>query len=260
MIGAGAWLRRVLSHPLARGLDPDAAAAPAIHRRIIEQKPLLRGVYEEWYEAVRDHVGVERPVLEIGSGAGYLADYLPGLLTSDVRATPATRVVLDAQRLPFKTASLHGVAMTNVVHHLPDVTTFFHEAARTIAPGGVLVAIEPWVSTWSRFVYQKLHHEPFAPEASQWAFPRGGPLSAANGALPWILFSRDRDRFLADFPEWRIEVVRPGWPLRYLLSGGVSLRSLAPAGLGGTLRRLERRLERSPERWAMFALVVLRRT
>jgi SAM-dependent methyltransferase len=256
----GRRLRDVLAHPLARTLEPDDPSAPGIHREIIRQKPLLRDVYDEWYVALGAQIGSARPVLEIGSGAGYLADYLPGLLTSDVRATPATRVVLDAHHLPFRDATLSAITMTNVVHHLSEVDVFLQEAARAVRPGGVLAAIEPWVTPWSTWVYGHLHHEPFDPGAPDWRFAAGGPLSAANGALPWILFARDRERFEREHPEWRVELVRPGWPLRYLLSGGVSLRTLVPNAARGALRRLDRRLERRADRWAMFALVVLRRT
>lgn len=258
--GVGALLRNALAHPLARRLDPDDATAPAVHRQIIRQKALLRDVYEEWYRALAGQLEGAHPVLEIGSGAGYLSDYVPGLLTSDIRATPATRVVLDGHQLPFRDASLGAIVMTNVVHHLSDAEAFFREAARTVKPGGLLTAVEPWVTPWSTWVYRRLHHEPFEPDAAEWSFAAGGPLSAANGALPWILFARDRARFERQCPEWRVELVRPGWPLRYLLSGGVSMRSLVPSSARATLRWLDRRLERQADRWAMFALVVLRRT
>lgn len=258
--GVGASLRQALAHPLARGLDPDDANAPAIHRRIIQQKGMLRDVYEEWYRALASQLEGNQPVLEIGSGAGYLSDYVPGLLTSDIRATPATRVVLDGHHLPFGDAGLGGIVMTNVVHHLSDAESFFREAARAVRPGGVMTMVEPWVTPWSTWVYQRLHHEPFDPEARDWAFAAGGPLSAANGALPWILFARDRGRFEQQCPGWRVELVKPGWPLRYLLSGGVSLRNFVPGIARGTMRWLDRRLERRAERWSMFALIVLRRT
>lgn len=256
----GDLLRPLLTHPLARGLDPDDPSASSVHRRIIEQKPLLRDVYDEWYRALASHIGGTRPVLEIGSGGGYFADFVPGLLTSDVRPTPAARIVLDAHRLPFETGALGAITMTNVIHHLPDAPAFFRDAARVVRLGGVLAAIEPWASAWSRFVFRRLHHEPFDASAAGWRFPAGGPLSAANGALPWILFARDRARFEREHREWSVEVIQPGWPIRYVVSGGVSLRSLAPGAARGLLRRLDRRLERHADRWAMFALIVLRRT
>ncbi len=253
-------LRQLLAEPLARGLDPDHASAPAVHGRIIREKVLLRDVYDEWYRALVAHVGELKPVVEVGSGAGYLATYLPGLVTTDVRPTPAARLLLGAQRLPFRPGSLGAIVMTNVMHHLPRIVEFFQQAALCIRPGGAIVAIEPWVTPWSSWVYRHLHHEPFVPDAVQWDLPAGGPLSTANGALPWIISCRDRARFEGVCPEWRLEVVAPGWPVRYLVSGGVSVRSLAPAVLRGPLRGLDRWLERWPDRWAMFALLLFRRT
>ena len=91
--------------------------------------------------------------------------------------------------------------------------------------------IEPWVNPWSRLIYAHLHHEPFDPLVAEWEFPPTGPLSGANGAMPWILFRRDRGRFESEFPQWRIRSFRPMMPLRYLLSGGVSMRNLSPGGL-----------------------------
>jgi hypothetical protein len=94
------------------------------------------------------------------------------------------------------------------------------------------------------------------PDADEWSFPTTGPLSGANGALPWIVFARDRGVFERDFPHWRIERVDPMMPLRYLVSGGVSMRSLAPALAFAPLRWLERAMGQAG---AMFVHIVLRR-
>jgi len=196
----GEALRRQLAHPLVRNIDRDDPAMPAAHRQMIERKPLLRDVYDEWYAALAAHLIAAHPVLEIGSGAGYLDHYVPGLLTSDVRPTPSAKIVLDAHRLPFGRAALGAIAMTNVVHHLPDVTAFFADAGRTVKPGGLLAAIEPWVTPWSSWIYRRLHHEAFDPGAPTWEFSARGPLSSANGALPWILFVRDPRALRARVP------------------------------------------------------------
>jgi SAM-dependent methyltransferase len=252
-------LRRLLAHPLARGLDPDDERAPGIHRAIIREKRLLRDIYDEWYAALAGAAGDRRPVLELGSGGGFLAERIPGLIASDVRRTPAARLVCDAQALPFRDGGLGAIVMTNVLHHVSDAGRFLNEAARVVRPGGRLAAIEPWVSAWSRWVYTRLHHEPFDPDAPDWAFPATGPLSSANGALPWMIVSRDRARLEREHPQWTIAEIRPGWPLRYLLSGGVSMRSVVPGFAAGACRALDRRLEGPGNRWAMFALIVLER-
>jgi hypothetical protein len=105
----------------------------------------------------------------------------------------------------------------------------------------------------------RLHHEPFRPEALTWEFPTTGPLSGANGALPWLIFARDQAQFEQEFPAWQVEVIKPIMPFCYLLSGGVSLRGLLPDWSFGFCRSLENSLRPWWGELAMFAQIVLRR-
>lgn len=249
-----AWL----AHPLTRGLELDDPQTTALRRRIIQEKSFLRKIYEEWYQAIAAALPAgEGAVLEVGAGAGFLREHLAGLITSEIFFCPGVSVVLDATCLPFADATLRGIVMTDVLHHVPQPRRFFAEAARCVRPGGRLVIIEPWVSAWSRLIYQRLHHEPFRPEATEWEFPAQGPLSGANGALPWILFERDRAQFAQEFPQWQIQTITPTLPFRYLVSGGVSLRSLMPGPTFGLWRRFERLLQPWMTNWAMFAEIIL---
>jgi SAM-dependent methyltransferase len=252
-----AWL----AHPLIRGVDVDDPRLVPLVRRMVREKVFLRRIYDEWYAAIAETLP-DGPgaALELGSGGGFLADVIPRLITSERLTCGGVRVVLDGHALPFTDGSLRGVVMTDVLHHLPESRRFLREAARCVRPGGRLVMIEPWVSAWSSIVYSRLHHEPFLPSARDWEFPAGGPLSAANMALPWILFVRDRARFEREFPEWRVVLLKPIMPFRYLLSGGVSLRGLTPAWTFGLWRHLERALQPWMRHLAMFAHVVLERT
>ena len=261
--GFGAVLRGLLAHPLTRGHDLDDPNTTALRRQIVRGKPFLRRIYQEWYAALAASIppAAEVPgrVLELGSGAGFFNEVVPETITSDIMLTPGAggaRVVLDGLRLPVGDAALRAIVMTNVFHHLPDARRFLAEAARAVRPGGVVAMVEPWISTWSRFVYRKLHHEPCLPEAPDWSFPATGPLSSANEAQAWIVFQRDADVFRREFPQWRLEQVRPMMPLSYLLSGGVSMRALAPSFAFGLLRAMERAVG---SRAAMFAYVRLRR-
>ena len=123
-------------------------------------------------------------------------------------------------------------------------------------PGGRLVMIEPWNTPWSRLVYANFHHEPFDPSVRNWAFQSTGPLSGANGALPWIVFSRDREKFANRHPSLQVQAIRQLMPASYLVSGGFTMPSLAP----GWLYRFVRQAERLTgfERWAgMFATITL---
>src|SRR5579864_1052129 len=65
----------ILIHPLARGLDIDSPVTTHIRRRILRAKPFLRRIYEEWYEAILSSLpAIAGPVLEIGTGAGFLSE------------------------------------------------------------------------------------------------------------------------------------------------------------------------------------------
>ena len=259
--GIGALLRGVLAHPLTRGHDLDHPGTTALRRQIVRGKPFLRRIYQEWYAELAASIppaaDVPGRVLELGSGAGFFSEIVPETITSDIMLTPGARVVLDGLRLPFDDAALRAIVMTNVFHHLPDARRFLTAAARAVRRGGVVAMVEPWISSWSRIVYQKLHHEPCLPDAPDWSFPAAGPLSSANEAQAWIVFERDAGIFQREFPQWRIEAIRPMMPLRYLLSGGVSMRALAPTFTFPLLRAME---NAAGPRGAMFAYVRLRRS
>lgn len=109
--------------------------------------------------------------------------------------------MLDGEKIPFKNASLRGIVMIDVFHHIPCVKSFLTEATRCVRAGSVIVMIEPWNTCWSRLVYKYLHHEQFDPASKKWGFRKGGPLSQANSALPWIVFERDHEKFKMEFPE-----------------------------------------------------------
>jgi SAM-dependent methyltransferase len=249
-----AWL----AHPLTRGMDIDDPRTTQLRKQIVREKSFLRQIYQEWYRAIAAALPAgEAPVMELGSGGGFLSNFIPGLITSEVFCCPSVSAVLNAHELPFGAGTLRGIVMTDVLHHLPQPRRFFAEAARCVHRGGMIVMYEPWVSPWSRLIYGKLHHEPFLPAAREWEIPPSGPLSGANSALPWIIFERDRDRFEQEFPEWIIREIKLGMPFRYLLSGGVSLRNLMPGITFGVSRWLEQRMQPWMKKWAMFAQVTL---
>src|SRR5690348_15120495 len=206
-------LRRWLAHPLTAGLELDDPATTELRRQIIQSKPFLKRIYDEWYSLLVAQLPAENgPVLELGSGAGHLTEFIARAITSEVFFCPGVKLIADAQQLPFPSGSLRAIVFTDVLHHMPDVRSFFRESTRCLRAGGRVVMIEPWATTWSRFVYSCLHHEPFDATSSQWRFPSTGPLSGANGALPWIVFHRDRKIFENEFTQLRIEAIRPFMP------------------------------------------------
>jgi SAM-dependent methyltransferase len=229
-----------------------------LRRRIVREKAFLRQIYEEWYKDIAE-VLPEDPgmVLELGSGPGFMKERIPGLFTSEVFRCPGVDLILDGTNLPIADGALRAIVMTDALHHLPDVRSFFAKAERCVRLGGAIVMIEPWVTSWSRLVYKSLHDEPFDPDAREWELPKDGPLTGANGALPWILFERDYGQFKIEFPGWQIKSITHLMPFRYLLSGGVSTRRLMPDWSFRCWARAEGLFRPWMGTWAMFARIVL---
>lgn len=96
-------INKLLAHPLTRGKDLDSPETTRLRKQIIEGKPFLRKVYEEWYQLLLEEIpqNMEGGVLELGSGAGFFNRIVPDAITSDVLHISELTLVLDAHRLPF---------------------------------------------------------------------------------------------------------------------------------------------------------------
>ena len=251
-------LKAVLAHPLTRDLSIDDPETTALRAEIIREKTFLRRIYRTWYNLLIENIPAgDGLVAEIGSGAGFLKELYPTAFTSDVFHSINIDIVYNAISMPFKAGSLRSIFLVDALHHIPDPGAFFSEARRCVKSGGRCLMVEPWNTGWSRWIYNHLHHEPFDVNGV-WTIPITGPLSGANGALPWILFERDLEIFSMRFPEWRISGITPMMPLVYLLSGGVSLRSVFPAWSYPLFRRGETMFG-FEKKAAMFALIILDR-
>jgi hypothetical protein len=62
---------------------------------------------------------------------------------------------------------------------------------------------------------------------------------------------------MREFPQFAIHDIQLGMPFRYLLSGGVSMRTLMPGWTFGIVRETERILQPWMNKLAMFARIKL---
>jgi SAM-dependent methyltransferase len=199
-------------------------------RAIINKKMSLRLLYLEIYQKYLQCINQspEGKVLEIGSGAGFVKDIIPQIITSDIIPYAGIDRVIDATHLDFPDQSLACICMFNVLHHISDSPAFFREAARCLVPNGRIFMVEPYAGWVSSLIYRYLHHEDFDLTVDAWEFESNGPVSDANNALPTIIFERDLKKFQQQFPHLELLRYQPHTPWRYWLTGGLKNWSLLP--------------------------------
>lgn len=240
-------LRNWLYEPRVHGVNVDDNELLAVHMEVLRKKPLLRSAFETFYldmmglcDRLLGSSGIE---IELGSGAGFFKSMRPGLVTSDIRKGPHIDMELDAQRMNLEDSSVRCIYAINVFHHLPDPELFFSELCRVLVPGGGCILIEPHNGFCSALLHRHLHtDESFVPHAKSWKTTDiAGPLSGANQALAYIVFTRDIARFNSQYGA-KLEIAYQGYvpnALRYLISGGLNFRQLLPSVFEPMLRALE---------------------
>lgn len=249
------------------GVDIDSPALMDVHRAILMEKPMMRGVFGEFYAAC---VGLAaryfRPTgqeIEIGAGVSLFKQFHPQIISTDIKPSPQLDRVLDAQAMDVEAGSVRALYGINCFHHLPQPRLFFAELVRVLGAGGGVVLIEPYDSVLGRFLYARMHHsEHFNLAQKNWEteLSAGQVMSGANQALSELVFVRDRAVFEREFPQLEIVDIHPlsNW-LRYLVSGGVNFRQLLPDFMIGPLKAIEWVLRPLHRLFALHYVIILRR-
>jgi SAM-dependent methyltransferase len=229
------------------------------HERAWNERPLLRRIYREWFALLASRVsGVDGATVELGSGIGQLREFVPDLVTTDVEETPWADRVVDAGALPYADGTLANIVMLDVFHHLPRPAVFLDEARRTLAPGGRVVMLEPYVSRLSALAY-RLHHERLELDADGLAESESTDPLDANLAQTTLAFFRQRSEYERRWPELPLVDEQLLSLVVYPLSGGFTRRPLLPQPLYRPLAALERALSPLLPLAAFRCLVVLER-
>ncbi|MFO1078873.1 MAG: class I SAM-dependent methyltransferase [Planctomycetota bacterium] len=227
-------IRDWLQEPMLRDVDIDGERRIEVHRRILQKKPMLKGVFDEIYRLV---LRLDEQLLrgrgrriEIGAGTSAFKALCPELVTTDVLPAPHLDMVLDAHAMALPDASVRAIYGIHCFHHFHDPAAFFRELLRVLEPGGGCVLVEPYHGpVAARFFEVVFDSETFDKGQREWTSD-ASVMEDANQALSWIVFVRDRARFCAEFPD--LEIVAERWLSnypRYLLSGGLNFRQLMPS-------------------------------
>jgi len=228
-------IKHFCCHPLFTNGDIDSNKTALSHRSIINENSLLRKHYIYIYQhfrAIEDSLGnMPFPSLEIGSGVGFLKEFIPTVVTSDVVAIEGIDRTEDATHLTFPNNSLKAIYAKQVLHHIYDPQKCLEEVQRVLVPGGMFVCDEPSTTLFGYFINRYFHHEYANKRVIEWKAPTidtHGWLRYANTALPYIIFKRDVDLFRKRLTQLQIISIHYHDFLRYAFSGGLTYRPLIP--------------------------------
>lgn len=236
-------LLEYMQEPEVVGCSVDDSARFVAHRKVLQRKLMIRGVFDEFHKTLasldRQYLSGYGLVIELGAGVYPVRETIPGVAATDVVPAAHLDFVLDAEKMDLGDTSVRSFYLQNVFHHFPKPEKFFEELQRTLVPGGGAILIEPAASPFAAWLYPKLFKsETYDKNAQDWEASISGPMNGANQALSYLVFDRDLNRFEKNNPELEIVYrdVLGNW-LRYLLSGGLNFKALFP-GFGIWLLRV----------------------
>lgn len=239
-------ISRSLRDKRLENLNPDSSEFLAMHRTILKSKPMMKHVFEEFYDKCleidkKEFTQSVQKRIEIGAGVSFIKERNSDVITTDLKNAPHLDLVVDALNMPFEKNSISAVFALNCFHHLTDPTKFFNELERVLVQGGGCVLIEPYHGPLARVFYKNLFDsETFDRSTIDWTNYNQGVMTGANQALSYIVFKRDIKKFNALFP--KLEIVKTSVfnnYVRYLLSGGLNFKKIVPTRLEFIIKFIE---------------------
>jgi len=230
-------------------------------RSKICKKAGLNAFYKECYNFIKDNLPRDQNfVIEIGSGGGFLKDFVPQVITSDIIFYSDIDVKIDAHTLPYPDKSLDCLVLINAFHHLSNVENFLNEAQRCLRKGGKVIMVEPYPGYIGYPIYRFFHHEDIDLQTKSWQFKSSSPLGDANNGLAWLVFERDAEIFNRKFNQLKVRVFKPCFPILYWVSGGLKDWTLVPSFLVKAVIMFDKILIKLFPRTGSFVKIILEKT
>jgi SAM-dependent methyltransferase len=260
------WLLELLEMPETKYIKNvksiDDVQTTALHRNIIRKKGFLHKLFLENYRIFKENIkdipdGLK---IELGSGGGFLKEVINDVITSDVVELPGVDKVISAEKIPYPDESVAAFFLLGTLHHIKEPDKFFSEVSRCLKPGAKVIMIEPNNTPFSRFFFKHIHHEQFDEKKDSWQVDGVGRLADANLAMPWLIFGRDREKFLTKYPDLEILQINKHTPFRWFLSGGLSYRQFVPSASFGFFTKIEKLLSPFDNILCSFMTIVVKKS
>lgn len=229
------------------------------NKKIWERKTLLRKIYYDFYEKIRDNLSpIDCGILEIGSGIGSIKTVIPEVILTDVVFTPYIDFVQSAYNIAVKDGSLSNIILFDVFHHLKYPLQAFKEFYRVLKKKGRVIIFEPFISYLGFLVYGLFHKEPIKwREKIEWnpqILPNSLEYYSAQGNATRI-FSKKEYNLPSEF--WEIITLERYSAISYILSGGYSGPQLYPPYFYNFFKYIDKFFDLFPRLFATRMLVVI---
>lgn len=228
--------------------------------KIWHDKPLLRAVYKDLYQSMKDYASNSGVSVELGSGIGSIREVIPDCIRTDLFPYPWIDQIENAYGLTFEDASIANIFMVDVFHHLRYPGSALKEFHRVLKPGGRVIMMEPGLGFLGYLIYGLLHIEPIGTRKDgSWFAPENWDIHkmdyfAAQGNATRIFVEKHHSNRLKD---WNVVKVKRISALAYAASGGYSGPQLYPMKAYTFIKKLEKILQLFPTLFATRLLVVL---
>ncbi|MFW6226930.1 MAG: methyltransferase domain-containing protein [Bacteroidota bacterium] len=233
------------------------------NKKAWDSKPLLRKIYFEFYNRIKQKIDYTIPgsLVELGSGLGNIKHVIPDVITTDIFPNPWIDKVESAYNLSFKDHSVANLILFDVFHHIEYPLAALKEFNRVLTQGGRIIIFDPDMSVFGMFVYGALHHEPVGvfkkinhtiPDKK--ALIETGYYAAQGNANRFF-----RNHNINKLEDWEMISRERFSDLSYVLSGGYGKPAMYPEKWLGPIKKTEKILNYLPFLFSTRMMVVLKK-
>lgn len=199
------------------------------NRQIFRQKPLLKKIYNDYFEIIKKNLTINPKggILEIGS-SGFIKEIVPQCKTSNLEKNdPLIDLEENVYSLNIERNTISNLVLIDIFHHIEFPKLALKNMYEALLTGGRIIMIEPAMGLLPRIIYKIFHHEPNGFDQNiKWNImpsttPKKDTYFAAQ-SIPWRAFIKNEIDLGGDFEVKKVKCVSD---FAFLCSGGFSHKS-----------------------------------